>query len=163
MTGIPTIRAYGMETNFVHSNQNKLDDSIRATFISFMSQRWLSARLDFLGNLLVAAAGILICVVKNSIPGSVIGLALTYALQVTGLYVHYHVNMGLACHGLLDNFQRLKQACLVWKEFCTIQPMSPMKLLPLLQNIDPKNHGLPQVAWNFQILSCAIDLIYHQY
>lgn len=87
LTGIPTIRAYGMEEKFVSDNQDKLDDSIRASFISFMSQRWLSARLDFLGNLLVAAAGFLICAVKNQISGAVIGLALTYALQITGLYV----------------------------------------------------------------------------
>jgi ATP-binding cassette subfamily C (CFTR/MRP) protein 1 len=83
LNGIPTIRAYGMEETFKLANQQKMDYSIRATFLNFMSQRWLACRLDILGALLVASAGIFICVVRNTIPGSVAGLALTYALQIT--------------------------------------------------------------------------------
>jgi ATP-binding cassette subfamily C (CFTR/MRP) protein 1 len=83
LNGIGTIRAYNVEAQFKEINQKKLDNHIRCTFVMYSGRRWLAARLDFFGSLLVAACGFFICAVRSSIPGSVAGLALSYALQVT--------------------------------------------------------------------------------
>jgi ATP-binding cassette subfamily C (CFTR/MRP) protein 1 len=59
VNGIATIRAYGMQKHFATNIRDALDEMNSAYFLTFANQRWLSVRLDFIGNLLVFVVGIL--------------------------------------------------------------------------------------------------------
>jgi len=57
VNGISTIRAYGMQKHFASTIRESLDEMNSAYFLTFANQRWLSVRLDFIGNLLVFVVG----------------------------------------------------------------------------------------------------------
>jgi len=90
MNGLSTIRAYREQNRFIEVNGQLLDNNNRPCILQITAQRWLSIRLEMIGALLVffaAASGILL---KKSISPSLLGLSLSYSLNVTG-YLNYVV------------------------------------------------------------------------
>eukprot|EP00833_Pecoramyces_ruminatium_P000081 jgi/Orpsp1_1/1174113/evm.model.c7180000048971.1 len=84
MNGISTIRAYHEQKRFIEINGLFLDNNNRPCIIQINAQRWLSLRLEIIGSLLVffaAASGMLL---KATISPALLGLSLSYALNVTG-------------------------------------------------------------------------------
>lgn len=62
--------------------------SARKTFASqfrniFPYYRWLAVRLEFLGNLMVFFAALLAVLAGNSIDSAIVGLSISYALNVS--------------------------------------------------------------------------------
>lgn len=51
LTGTACIRAYGLQDRFIAEVQKAIDGMDSAYFITFANQRWLSLRLDVIGNL----------------------------------------------------------------------------------------------------------------
>ena len=51
--GTATIRAYGLQGRFSQSIREAIDDMDSAYYLTFANQRWLSVRLDAIGNVLV--------------------------------------------------------------------------------------------------------------
>ncbi|KAF2769287.1 putative ABC transporter [Teratosphaeria nubilosa] len=82
VTGISTIRAYGLQEQFQRSVSTAVDDMDGAYFLTFSNQRWLSTRLDAIGNLLVFVVGILIVTSRFSINPSTGGLVMSYILTI---------------------------------------------------------------------------------
>ena len=82
VTGISTIRAYGLQEQFQRSVSEAVDDMDGAYFLTFGNQRWLSTRLDAVGNLLVFTVGILVVTSRFSINPSTGGLVLSYILTI---------------------------------------------------------------------------------
>ncbi|KAI7207965.1 ABC multidrug transporter-like protein [Hortaea werneckii] len=62
ITGIPTIRAYGLQNHFARKIHESVDDMDGAYFLTFGNQRRLSVRLDLVGDLLVFTVGILVMI-----------------------------------------------------------------------------------------------------
>ena len=58
--------------------------------------RWLGFRLEILGGLVVFAAAVFAVVGRNTISGGIVGLSISYALQVTAISDGrgYHQNFG---------------------------------------------------------------------
>ncbi len=79
VTGISTIRAYGLEREFSRSVNDSMDG---AYLLTYANQRWLSVRLDAVGTLLVFTVGILVVTSRFSIPPSIGGLVLSYILTI---------------------------------------------------------------------------------
>lgn len=53
------------------------------TFVCFFAQyRWLSLRLEFIGNLLIFFAALFAVISRDRIAGGLVGLSVTYVLQV---------------------------------------------------------------------------------
>ncbi|KAJ8608780.1 hypothetical protein MRB53_039465 [Persea americana] len=73
VNGISTIRAYGVQSQFAQSINQSLDSMDGAYFLTFANQRWLSTRLDAIGNLLVFVTGILVVTSRFSINPSTAG------------------------------------------------------------------------------------------
>lgn len=82
VTGTSTIRAYGVQQEFARSVSESVDTMDGAYFLTFGNQRWLSVRLDFVGNLLVFTVGILVVTSRFSINPSTGGLVLSYILTI---------------------------------------------------------------------------------
>ena len=82
VTGISTIRAYGMQKQFARSVNESLDSMDGAYFLTYANQRWLAVRLDAVGTLLVFTVGILVVTSRFSINPSIGGLVLSYILTI---------------------------------------------------------------------------------
>ena len=82
VNGIATIRAYGLQNQFSDSVKDAIDTMNSAYFLTMSNQRWLSTRLDAIGNLLVFVTGILVVTSRFSIDPSISGLVLSYILSI---------------------------------------------------------------------------------
>jgi ABC-type multidrug transport system fused ATPase/permease subunit len=82
VTGVATIRAYGLQEQFMKNIRGAIDDMNCAYFLTFANQRWLSVRLDVIGNLLVFTVGILVVTSRFTINPSIGGLVLSYILSI---------------------------------------------------------------------------------
>eukprot|EP01104_Vermistella_antarctica_P005283 TRINITY_DN1574_c0_g1_i1.p1 TRINITY_DN1574_c0_g1~~TRINITY_DN1574_c0_g1_i1.p1 ORF type:complete len:1537 (+),score=433.37 TRINITY_DN1574_c0_g1_i1:133-4611(+) len=84
LNGLSSIRAYGVVEAFARANEAKLDNNHMAYFIAMGCNRWLSQRLQFLGNCIVCSAALVAVTMRTSLDPLLVGLSLTYALSVTG-------------------------------------------------------------------------------
>lgn len=82
LTGVATIRAYGLKERFTSDLRHAIDEMNSAYFLTFSNQRWLSMRLDLIGNLLVFTTGVLVVTARFSVPPSIGGLVLSYILGI---------------------------------------------------------------------------------
>ncbi|KNE56826.1 hypothetical protein AMAG_02600 [Allomyces macrogynus ATCC 38327] len=85
LTGIVTIRAYREQSRFAALNRVLIDNNNRPIYMQTCAQRWLSLRIEMIGNFLVFFAGLFGVTANGSISASLIGLSLSYALQITGV------------------------------------------------------------------------------
>ena len=86
LTGLPTIRAYNEQKRFTDDNDQFLNANNTAYYYLITAQRWLAVRLESLGALMVLASAIFGVLARDnpSLTAALLGLSLTYALQVTG-------------------------------------------------------------------------------
>ncbi|TPX77540.1 hypothetical protein CcCBS67573_g01173 [Chytriomyces confervae] len=83
LSGLPTIRAYGEQSRFIRNNDAATNANNSPFWLLGLSQMWLSVRLQFLGALLVLFAAIFGVLAADTIQPAILGLQLSYALQVT--------------------------------------------------------------------------------
>lgn len=82
ISGVASIRAYGLQNYFSTRVRDALDDMNSAYYLTFANQRWLAVRLDFIGNLLVFTVAILVVTDRFSVNPSIAGLVLSYILSI---------------------------------------------------------------------------------
>ncbi|KAI0167068.1 ATP-binding cassette transporter protein YOR1-like protein [Hypoxylon sp. FL1284] len=82
LNGVASIRAYGLKERFITDLRNAIDEMNSAYYLTFSNQRWLSTRLDTIGNALVFVTGILVVTSRFSVPPSIGGLVLSYILGI---------------------------------------------------------------------------------
>ena len=82
VSGTSSIRAYGLQDQFVTGLKREVDQMNSAYYLTFSNQRWLSVRLDAIGNLLVFTTGILVVTSRFNVNPSVAGLVLSYILSI---------------------------------------------------------------------------------
>lgn len=82
ISGTACIRAYGLQDRFTASIRDSVDEMDSAYFLTFSNQRWLSVRLDCIGNLLVMTTGILVVTSRFNVSPSIAGLVLSYILSI---------------------------------------------------------------------------------
>ncbi|KAI9808369.1 MAG: hypothetical protein M1826_004340 [Phylliscum demangeonii] len=83
LSGTACIRAYGLQRPFVKRLMEAVDTMDGAYFLTFANQRWLSVRLDMVGNLLVFTTAILVVTSRASISPGITGVVLSYILGIT--------------------------------------------------------------------------------
>uniref|UniRef100_H2YLX7 ABC-type glutathione-S-conjugate transporter n=1 Tax=Ciona savignyi TaxID=51511 RepID=H2YLX7_CIOSA len=83
IAGVSTIRAYGLQKSFMKQNEIKLDTNQMAYYPNIVSNRWLALRLELVGNLIVLFAAIFAVVEKGKINDGIVGLSISYSLQIT--------------------------------------------------------------------------------
>ncbi|KAJ7056631.1 ABC transporter [Mycena amicta] len=82
LSGLATIRAYGVSERFLRDNERLMDTENRAYWLSVTNQRWLGIRLDFLGSMLTFVVAMLAVGARFSISPAQTGLVLSYILSV---------------------------------------------------------------------------------
>lgn len=85
LAGLPTIRAYGEVDRFVNETNLRIENSVAPSYYQSSAIRWLSLRFELLGSLLLFFAATFGVISRNSssFSGAILGLSLSYALQVT--------------------------------------------------------------------------------
>jgi len=82
VSGTASIRAYGLQDQFVEGIKREVDEMNSAYYLTFSNQRWLSVRLDAIGNILVFTTGILVVTSRFNVSPSIAGLVLSYILSI---------------------------------------------------------------------------------
>ncbi|KAI1286818.1 ATP-binding cassette sub-family C member 3 [Halotydeus destructor] len=83
VNGTSCIRAFQVENDFNSACDRKNDINNATNLLCVASTRWLSVRLEFLGNLIVLVAALFAIFAKGAIDASTVGLSLSYALTAT--------------------------------------------------------------------------------
>jgi ATP-binding cassette subfamily C (CFTR/MRP) protein 1 len=81
VSGISTLRVFGMHQNFSQKLCEATDDLNSASFTTFAVQRWLSLRQDAAAILLVTIMGVLVLVNRHSQNPAISGLVLSLMLS----------------------------------------------------------------------------------
>lgn len=83
LTGSSTIRAFSREQFFIKQNEMKVDRNQMSYYPNIVSNRWLAFRLEMLSNLIILLAAMFAVYERGSIDPGIVGLSISYALQVT--------------------------------------------------------------------------------
>lgn len=83
LNGITTIRAYGDEKRFVRDNMLRINTHSRPFIYLWAANRWLSFRIDLVGDLVAFFAGAFIVSSIGTIDAGSAGLSLSYAISFT--------------------------------------------------------------------------------
>ncbi|NXU47278.1 MRP1 protein, partial [Turnix velox] len=82
LVGRSTIRAFGHQERFVRKNHDVVYENLVYFYNNVISNRWLSVRLEFLGNLMVFFAALFVVLAGNTVSSSAVGLSISYALNI---------------------------------------------------------------------------------
>ncbi|KAG6073462.1 hypothetical protein E4U16_004676 [Claviceps sp. LM84 group G4] len=82
LSGVSSIRAYGLQARFVTQLRDAIDEMDSAYFLTFSNQRWLSLRLDLVGIAFVFTVAILVVTSRFNVNPSISGLVLSYILSI---------------------------------------------------------------------------------
>ncbi|XP_028983418.1 canalicular multispecific organic anion transporter 1 [Betta splendens] len=83
VSGLSVIRAYGHQERFLQHNEFTIDENLKSVYSWIVSNRWVAIRLEFLGTLVVFFAALFAVISRHSIDSSLVGLSISYALNVT--------------------------------------------------------------------------------
>ena len=69
---------------FIQESEKKVDLNQMCYYPTFVSSRWLSVRLETIGNLIILFASLFAVLARETADPGDVGLSLSYALNVTG-------------------------------------------------------------------------------
>ncbi|XP_029673303.1 multidrug resistance-associated protein 1 isoform X3 [Formica exsecta] len=83
VTGAQIIRAYGVQEQFIHESENRVDFNQVCYYPSIIANRWLAVRLEMVGNLIIFFAALFAVLARDTMSSGLVGLSVSYALQIT--------------------------------------------------------------------------------
>ncbi|XP_061564507.1 ATP-binding cassette sub-family C member 3 isoform X2 [Cololabis saira] len=108
ITGSSVIRAYGRNSAFVLMSDMKVDENQKSYYPGIVSNRWLGVRIEFIGNCIVLFAAVFAVTGKNSLSPGLVGLSVSYALQVT-MSLNWMVRMTSDLENNIVAVERVKE------------------------------------------------------
>eukprot|EP00755_Sulcionema_specki_P015026 Sspe_Gene.58292::Locus_31969_Transcript_1_1_Confidence_1.000_Length_4390::g.58292::m.58292/K05673/ABCC4; ATP-binding cassette, subfamily C (CFTR/MRP), member 4 len=85
LSGLETIRAFGASQRFAAMHSERVRRLIRCTLGFWMSQLWMMLRTEMLSVVIISTMGALGVALRDSVSAVLLGLALSYALQLSSL------------------------------------------------------------------------------
>lgn len=162
LTGVATIRAYGVENRFMRQNLAAIDTNNRPFFYMWVANRWLCLRVDLVGSLVMLFSGVFVLFSIGKIDAGLAGLSLSYAISfseaalwIVRLYANIEMNM--------NSVERLQEYEAVDQEpAAEIPETKPDSSWPTAGEIEVKDVSLryapelPRVIKNvsFHVKSC---------
>ncbi|KAK4148084.1 ATP-binding cassette transporter YOR1 [Dichotomopilus funicola] len=107
LSGVACIRAYGLKDRFIVDIRKAIDNVDSAYFLTYSNQRWLSMRLDMIGNCLVFTTGILVVTSRFSVDPSTGGLVLSYILAIVQM-IQFTVRQLAEVENGMNSVERLR-------------------------------------------------------
>ncbi|XP_041671464.1 ATP-binding cassette sub-family C member 3 isoform X3 [Cheilinus undulatus] len=120
VTGSSVIRAYGRTSAFVLMSDMKVDENQKSYYPGIVSNRWLGVRIEFIGNCIVLFAAVFAVTGKASLDPGLVGLSVSYALQVT-MSLNWMVRM---CSDLENNIVAVERV----KEYSETKTEAPWEV-----------------------------------
>ncbi|XP_060620764.2 ATP-binding cassette sub-family C member 3 isoform X1 [Anolis sagrei] len=108
VTGASVIRAYRREKSFVYISDTKVNDNQKSYYPGIVSNRWLGIRVEFVGNCVVFFAALFAVLSRNKLSPGVVGLSVSYALQVT-MALNWMVRMSSDLESNIVAVERVKE------------------------------------------------------
>ncbi|XP_036051186.1 canalicular multispecific organic anion transporter 2 [Onychomys torridus] len=108
VTGASVIRAYGRMEDFKVFSDKKVDINQKSSYPYIASNRWLGIHVEFVGNCVVLFAALFAVIGKNSLNPGLVGLSVSYALQVT-LALNWMIRMVSDLESNIIAVERVKE------------------------------------------------------
>ncbi|TPX09118.1 uncharacterized protein E0L32_001619 [Thyridium curvatum] len=86
LSGLPTLKAFGVVGQFVDDNARKIDTENKAYWLSIACVRWLNFRLDLYGAVLVLGTGLLVVGLRDTIDPASGGVVLSYMVTAQAAF-----------------------------------------------------------------------------
>lgn len=86
LSGLPTLKAFGVVDRFMDDNATRIDVENRAAWLAVAAVRWLNLRLDLCGAVLVLGAGLLVVGLRGTIDPSSGGVVLSYMVTAQAAF-----------------------------------------------------------------------------
>ncbi|XP_028400740.1 multidrug resistance-associated protein 5-like [Dendronephthya gigantea] len=104
--GLSTLHAYGKTDEFLEMFEKLLDKNTLPFFIFMCSHRWLAVRLDVITIGITTVTSLLVVLLRDSIPAAMGGLAITYAIRMSGL-LQFTVRLSAETEAIFTSVERL--------------------------------------------------------
>ncbi|XP_042871644.1 ATP-binding cassette sub-family C member 3-like [Penaeus japonicus] len=85
LQGVSIIRAFKKQQEFYEESLRKIDFSLESVYTNYAVNRWAQGNLEIIGHLITFATALVGVVGRGHVGASLVGLALSYALSVTGV------------------------------------------------------------------------------
>ncbi|XP_075847189.1 ATP-binding cassette sub-family C member 3 isoform X1 [Microtus pennsylvanicus] len=108
VTGTSVIRAYGRIEDFKVLSDRKVDTNQKSSYPYIASNRWLGVHVEFVGNCVVLFAALFAVIGRNSLNPGIVGLSVSYALQVT-LALNWMIRMMSDLESNIIAVERVKE------------------------------------------------------
>uniref|UniRef100_A0A8C8DWC3 Multidrug resistance-associated protein 1 n=1 Tax=Oryzias sinensis TaxID=183150 RepID=A0A8C8DWC3_9TELE len=95
LLGTSVIRAFGEQERFIHESDQRVDHNQKAYYPGIVANRWLAVRLEFVGNCIVSFAALFAVLARESLSPGIMGLSISYALQVCTLLMSSDVETNI--------------------------------------------------------------------
>ncbi|UJR19499.1 hypothetical protein I4U23_022628 [Adineta vaga] len=86
LDGLTSIRAFGVQNDFLKMFIERIDANSRASFILSAAAHWFGLRLDLTASLLTLVTSILAVALRHQIDPSTAALSISYCITLTGLF-----------------------------------------------------------------------------
>ncbi|XP_074658407.1 ATP-binding cassette sub-family C member 5-like isoform X2 [Tubulanus polymorphus] len=106
--GLVTIRAYRKQDDYYRRFNELVDMNSMPLFLFHSAKRWLTVRLDLLANVIIFCTGLMVVLLKSSIQPAYAGLAISYAIQMTGLF-QYATRVAVDTESKFTSVERMEE------------------------------------------------------
>ena len=86
LDGLTSIRAFGVQDDFLNMFMERIDKNSQANFIRFAAGHWFGLRLDYMTSVVTLVTAILVVALRNQIDPSSAALSISYCITLTGLF-----------------------------------------------------------------------------
>ncbi|CAG9853670.1 unnamed protein product [Phyllotreta striolata] len=141
VSGAHAIRAYNQQERFIKESEYRVDLNQKCYYPGIISNRWLAVRLEMLGNLIIFFAA-LFAVVGGSSDAGLVGLSVTYSLQITQI-LNWLVRMTSDVETNIVAVERIKEYAEAQQEAAwDIPSKNPSPKWPTSGTVSFKNYSV---------------------